>query len=656
MPFFWRVYLIILGYLISYGLTQEFTSNNVSSREISALYDLYTATRGYNWTWRSTSYGQIWNFSTNPVDPCNWQGISCNTSSNINYNNTFIYSLELVNYNLRGSIPASISNLTYLNVIYLNENYLTGKIPNTTCDMIYLYDFEISENQVTGHIPSCIFQQLIRLEYFSILGNFISGPLPEFDIMPALNYLILMENQLIGTIPKSISNLIALKRLYLGTNLLSGNIENIIPLTKLTRLGVNDNGFTSTIPSSIGNLSKLEYIYLHESEFDGSFPSSMSSMTRLFYLTSYENHMTGVLPASFAAFVRMETFIINSNYYTGILPNIFDKWPVCFQLSLYSNYFSGNIPSTFSTMKYLQLLLLQANLFSGSPTIGFNRSIQLNLETLDISSNDFTGLIPSEIFGKSLRSFTAFLTCFAGSLPDSICDSKALEIVDFDGMTSFCEEKIWPGINGSPYVARRVPGGIPECIWKLANITDIHMSGNGFTGTIPDLPSYGNLTVLDLSFNSMHGRIPNSLQSWHKLNYLNLQNNRFTGPITDMQFLNFAYDENDHSGVTLYLSKNRLSGIIPLAMFHAQSIDIVEGNLFTCSARHDPPIHDPNSANYVCASNLLDISLWAFIPCGAIAFTFVMILLGIACRSVDSWPVVSFTRLSDSEGFFSICY
>eukprot|EP01036_Dinobryon_divergens_P035658 gene35658-46253_t len=94
----------------------------------------------------------------------------------------------------------------------------------------------------------------------------------------------------------------------------------------------------------------------------------------------------------------------------------------------------------------------------------------------------------------------------------------------------------------------------------MTNLSVLHMASNGLTGSIPALPSYFNLTSLDLSFNAMRNSIPSTLQSWRLLTYLNLQNNRFTGEINDIGALNYAYSPSD-SGVTLYLWVNRLSGM-----------------------------------------------------------------------------------------------
>eukprot|EP01037_Dinobryon_pediforme_P024237 gene24237-25974_t len=91
--------------------------------------------------------------------------------------------------------------------------------------------------------------------------------------------------------------------------------------------------------------------------------------------------------------------------------------------------------------------------------------------------------------------------------------------------------------------------------------TRLTLSMEEFRGSIPALLSYGNLTSIDLSFNAFTGRIPGRLQSWKPLTYLNLQNNKFVGDINDIGALTYSYTPNGE-GVSLYLTINRLSGVI----------------------------------------------------------------------------------------------
>eukprot|EP01040_Poterioochromonas_malhamensis_P004447 gene4447-4767_t len=598
----------------------------VSSNQINALHQLYNSAHGENWNWRAI--GKMWNFTKEPVNPCDgWQGVTC---CNIgNSTEGAIISLTLSQFNLEGTLPNQWQQLPYLFNLDISINNLTGAVPKSLTLLSNMSSINMARNRLNGTIPQSFLQNFQKMFFISFAYNALEGRLPNFPRINELQYFDVLHNKMYGKLPSSIVYLTSLRRLYLGNNLFTGHLTNITKLTKLDRLSVNTNSFTGPFPEDFGNLVDLQYAYMHDNQLTGTMPSGISNCTKLFYWTFYVNNMGGSLPSSIQSLNKMQNLIFDENYFTSTLPDVFYDWKSLRQLIVYANTFTGTLPPSLATLSAVQVLLLQANLFTGSPAPAFNASVQTSLQSLDLSSNSFTGELPGEIFGPSLISFTAFRTCFSGTLSTKICQATTLEILDLDGMTSGCSSLIWPAIPSSPKISDSIHGGIPDCIWALPNITQLRLSGNGLTGTIPPLPHYGNLSDLDLSFNSMKGSIPEALQSSRTLLTLNLQNNRFTGGIQGMRSLNYA--DNDYStGVNLKLSMNRLSGTIPMPLLHAYHINIVNGNLFSCSAHHQPPYQDPNSTEYVCASNLLDISLYAFIGCGIIVAVFLLCLLRVA--------------------------
>ena len=583
--------------------------------EVKALEDFFDATSGQNWDWKYplSEFGNKWNFSDPNVDPCasSWQGLTCRKDQNI----SVVKYIDLQSYNLTGFVPSSISNLTQLVGFKVKDNFVSGVIPRSFCQCKNLTLFDMSFNILTGNVPSCLVNNLTMLKYFDLETNLLTGTIPAVNhTRPKMEYFSVSINFIHGTIPSSLVYFPNIQYLYLFGCLLTGTIpESFVNLTYLKVLALNTNYLTGPIPSGIFNISSMNYLYMHQNIFTGSLPE-LNNLHNLYYLTLYENMMTGPIPPSIEAVQQLRVLSLDDNLFTGHLPSGLGKLQYLQQLDLYSCYFSGSIPQSLSQLPLLQILLLGENLFTGNPSPAFNYTQQVSLEQVDLSNNAFVGQLPPGIFGPTLRTLSSVQTCFNEPIPQEICNAKSLEalVIDAVGSGTQCPSFIWPFAPGSPAIVHVIPGGIPSCLWTgMKNLSVLHMASNGLTGSIPSLPSYLNLSSLDLSFNSMNKGIPRTLQSWQRLTYLNLQNNRFTGEINDIGALNYAYNPSDN-GVTLYLWVNRLSGVIPLQLQYAYDVNICNGNMFSCSFAHQPPLHDPSSSEYVCGSNLLSVSLYIF--------------------------------------------
>lgn len=618
---------------VAYG--EVYSSNyNLSALEINALEDLYNATNGKSWNWRYPYdiYGQRWNFSTQIVNPCNdsWQGIVCGSS--FGSVELHVKNLSLNSMGLSGVLPASISNLSELSVLNLNNNSLTGVFPDSVPSLANLTELILSSNNLTGPIPRNLLANLSQLRVLLLSENKLEGEL--FDIQEGygaqLGLLSLEKNMLVDKFPENIKFLRNLELFTIGRNSFSGSIpESIGELKNLTVLGVNNNHLQGHLPSSIANCSRLEYLYAEENLFEGQIWQNIELLPNLVYISIYENSLTGPIPNGIGNLTQLRALVLDNNYFTGSIPTSIGNCTFLQQLTIYNNILTGELPPELSSLSYLELVLLQNNRFVGKPGPAFDRDRQLLLYSVDISQNDFTGVLPDSFFAPNLTSFAAFENCFAGKLPDAICNSGKLEVLVLDGIGTgrHCRRKYWPTIADSPYYTKAIEGAIPSCVWTdLPSLQTMHISGNGLTGEIPMLESYGNLTDLDLSYNRMSGEIPLQLQTWSQLTNLDLSNNRFCGEITGMSQLKYSYSTKE-DGISLSLSINRLSGIIPTEIEYAQNIQIVSGNLFSCSYYHQPPIHDPDSTTYVCGSNLLDISLWFFSVGGGLWVLTVVFLL-----------------------------
>ena len=231
--------------------------------------------------------------------------------------------------------------------------------------------------------------------------------------------------------------------------------------------------------------------------------------------------------------------------------------------------------------------------------------------------------------------------CYDVVLRDSICtEAPSLQTVVLDGLgtdglaTADCEVSYWDpsasyvrlfGLNGKHTVVDKtllaVPPTIPSCLFALTNLQTLHLSMNGYAGT---LPSYISPSLKDLviSHNFITGSIPEAIQTraWTRLD---LSYNKLEGDIKKMR--------PPAAGGSIDVSVNRLSGPVPVLMRTAQNVSLLEGNLFTCAGgdRALLPANDPYLEKFSCGSDTYNSSLYA---CLAVVATGLSLLLWQALR------------------------
>jgi hypothetical protein len=81
---------------------------------------------------------------------------------------------------------------------------------------------------------------------------------------------IVLPNQgLEGTLPPSLGQLTAMTRLALMGNDLSGEIPDLSGATSLKRLELNSNAFSGKVPSSLSGMAGLQELWLSQNKFTG---------------------------------------------------------------------------------------------------------------------------------------------------------------------------------------------------------------------------------------------------------------------------------------------------------------------------------------------------------------------------------------------------
>jgi len=174
----------------------------------------------------------------------------------------------------------------------------------------------LDSNQLSGSIPVEI-GNLIHLQELYLQSNKLSGIIPvEIGNLINMQVLSLHSNKLSGRIPVEIGNLIHLQILYLHSNQLSGIIPaEIGNLINLQELSLAFNQLSGSIPAEIGNLIHLQILYLHSNKLSGRIPAEIGNLINLQILYLHSNQLWGIIPKGIIKKLDRCAVTISENYF-----------------------------------------------------------------------------------------------------------------------------------------------------------------------------------------------------------------------------------------------------------------------------------------------------------------------------------------------------
>ena len=289
-------------------------------------------------------------------------------------------------------------------------------------------------------------------------------------------------NKLNGTIPEEICALKNLTTLHLNNNALSGSVPSCLPqsITKLVSLDLSENHLSSTILSDIGNsilgnannLRQLQTLHLGNNDFTGSFHGAISYIESLTEVNISHNNFEGPviggasrnktqnLPMPYYNPMKgLKLLDVSYNkFYGGFSnPNFLARVPNIEKLIVDNNMFTGGIPSELWSLTSLQYFSASHNMFvvvfhqyilksatrhqQATDLTTFNIShngffgsiptvlgeLGLSLDILDLSDNDLTGTIPSEL-GQctNLQQLALNNNALSGTIPTELMELSSL--------------------------------------------------------------------------------------------------------------------------------------------------------------------------------------------------------------------------------------
>ncbi|XP_038690684.1 receptor-like protein 9DC3 [Tripterygium wilfordii] len=436
---------------------------------------------------------------------------------------------------------------------YGRSLYFLFLLDGVTCDTVTgrVIGLDLSRSLLQGSLFSnnSLFQ-LSHLQKLNLAHNDFSDSKisPNFGQFRSLAHLNLSSSSFLGEVPYEIShlsNLISLDSSFNGSNWSS----------PLQDLHLDNVPFTGELPESIGDLNSLKQLTIGYCNFTGSIPVSIGNLQELTYFKGDVNNFNGRIPSSLTNLSKLQVLSLQSNKLVGPLPN-FSNLSKLVRLDLYWNSLNGTIQSVLDNLpSSLHSLVLSKNQFTGP----INEFHSQSLEKLDLGDNKLNGSIPSSIFNLvNLTSLDLSLNSFSGTLDASMFSKlqnlQELRLSDNDiSFTTIHQHNCQSHITQSKDF---VSCNVTEFPYFLRGLKVLYM--------------------LDLANNRLYGQVPEWLLEVgiDTLSYLNLANNSLTGikelPWKRDSFFDLQDCKDSHCFPNLQLfdiSNNEFSGPLPARYF-----------------------------------------------------------------------------------------
>ncbi|XP_065848965.1 receptor-like protein 7 [Euphorbia lathyris] len=476
-------------------------------------------------------------------------------------------------------VAETLTNLTKLHLSCVN---ISSHVPQSLSNLTSLSSLLLENCSLQGEFPSGIFR-LPDLRLLSLRDNpDLNGYLPEFQVGSALEMLRLQGTNFSGQLPLSIGNLNSLRVFTAWRCRFGGVLPSVITgnLSKLHILDLSHNYFAGQVPSWLGNSTQLTQLLLSNNELQGPIPDSIFQLPYLQVLNLNFNKLSGTL--EFDSFLQLKYLselqlsgnhlsLISSPYMNITLPKFqilglrgcnLRAFPAFLQgqneveyLDLANNSIEGYVPNWIFTMESLSFLDLANNFLIGCEQ-PLNVHPWSNLQILNLTSNKLEGPLP--IPPSSIQTYDVSWNNFHGDVSPLFCNLTSLLVFDLSN--------------------NNLSGHLPRCLGKLGDSALVlDLRNNSLSGKIPDTFASGcAVKLMDLSQNRIEGAVPKSLANCSKLEILNLEKNEMNdvfpswlGILPRLRILSLR-SNNFHGAIGQPLSKSEFGKL--------QIIDLSDNN------------------------------------------------------------------------------
>ncbi|CAL8168776.1 unnamed protein product [Prunus armeniaca] len=487
-------------------------------------------------------------------DCCKWSGVGCNNITGhvnmLDLRNRYSDGLNgyrSIEHAFGGEINPSLLVLKDLVYLDLSMNYFGGvQLPSFIGSLEKLKYLNLSGASFGGIIPHNI-GNLSRLLYLDLGNNYghpIETDLQWLATLSSLKYLNLEGVNLAKTTSywlPTVNMLPSLVELHLpscGLSILPFTLPSI-NFTSLLVLDLSMNVFNSPLPPWLFNLTELEMLDLTYNSMTGELPDSLGYLKSLRYLKLSVNSFQGSMPKSIGNLTSLEEFNLGWNQMSGIIPESLWELSSLVSLHIFGNTWEGAITEAhFAKLGGLR----DVSIGNDSPNISL---------VFNISSDWIPPFKLRSLYIRSCQLGPKFPTWLRNQteLTNLVLRNSRISDTTPDWFWQLVLQ-----LDVLDIAYNQLSGRVPNSV-RFSYDSLVDLSSNRYEGPLPLWSS--NITVLYLSDNLFSGPIPHNIgQVMPHLTHLDISRNSLSGSIP----LSFG---NLSQLTTMVISNNHLSGEIP---------------------------------------------------------------------------------------------